>query len=126
MVVGGASRKEGTMRTTRSLRCVLGLLTAGWCGVAVRGQSGEETLPTPRPATAAPVLAASILDDAVKPIDLASALKLADVDNPEMLLARQRVAEAVALRQLAAVWLLPTINVGTNLDTHRGNLQQST
>jgi outer membrane protein TolC len=52
-------------------------------------------------------------------------LKLAGVQNPEILLARERVVEAVALRQLAAAQLLPSINVGTNLDVHRGPLQQS-
>jgi outer membrane protein TolC len=68
---------------------------------------------------------ASILDPETRPIDLRSALKLAGVDNPEILLARQRVGEAVALRQLAAVQILPNLNAGTNFDSHTGNLQQS-
>jgi outer membrane protein TolC len=42
-----------------------------------------------------------------------------------LLLARERVTEAVAIRQLAAAQLLPNINVGTNYDQHRGVLQQS-
>ena len=42
-----------------------------------------------------------------------------------MMVARQRVVEAAALRQLAAVQILPSINIGTNYDTHTGNLQQS-
>lgn len=59
------------------------------------------------------------------PIDLAGAFALIGVRNPEFLAAQQRVLEASALRQLAAVQLLPTINLGMNLDSHTGNLQQS-
>src|SRR5579883_2322882 len=40
-------------------------------------------------------------------IDLASALRLAGVENPQILIARQRVVEAMALRQLAAAQILP-------------------
>ena len=49
----------------------------------------------------------------------------AGVENPELLLARERVAEATALRQLAVAQLLPNLNVGTNYDAHQGALQQS-
>jgi outer membrane protein TolC len=66
------------------------------------------------------------LDDRVRPIDLATALRLAGVQNAEILLARERVTEAVALRQLAAAQILPTINAGTNVDIHDGTLQTST
>src|SRR5262249_42621090 len=59
------------------------------------------------------------------PIDLASALQLAGVQSPELLLARERVDEAVALRQLAAAQFLPSINVGTNFDNHTGPLQRA-
>jgi outer membrane protein TolC len=69
--------------------------------------------------------APTILKPADTPIDLGTALRLAGVDNPELLLARQRVTEAVALRQLAAAQLLPNLNVGANFDLHRGQLQQS-
>jgi outer membrane protein TolC len=57
-------------------------------------------------------------------MDLGSALKLAGAENPELMLARQRVAEATALRQLAAAQVLPNLNLGTNYDAHRGVLQQ--
>ena len=60
-----------------------------------------------------------------RPIDLASALQLGGVQNPEILLARERITEAVALRQLAAAQILPTLNAGTNLNHHTGTLQQS-
>jgi outer membrane protein TolC len=68
---------------------------------------------------------ATILGNQFVPIDLGSALALAGVENPEILEARQRITEAVALRQLAAAQFLPNINVGSNLDTHTGTLQQS-
>ena len=41
------------------------------------------------------------------------------------MIARQRVVEAAALRQLAAAQFLPSLNLGTNYDSHTGNLQQS-
>ncbi len=41
------------------------------------------------------------------------------------MIARQRVVEAAALRQLAAVQILPSLNFGMNYDSHTGNLQQS-
>jgi outer membrane protein TolC len=61
----------------------------------------------------------------VRPIDLETALRLAGVSNPEIRLARERVLEAVALRQLAAVQILPNINYGTNFNGHQGPVQQS-
>lgn len=67
----------------------------------------------------------SILTPAETFIDLGSALKLANVENPELLLARARVAEAVAERQLAVAQLLPNLNVGTSYDEHNGALQQA-
>ena len=72
-----------------------------------------------------PFLAPSLLAADSEPIDLASALALAGVANPEILQARQRVTEAAAVRQLAAAQFLPTINVGTNFDNHTGPLQRA-
>ncbi|MBI3865008.1 MAG: TolC family protein, partial [Planctomycetia bacterium] len=60
------------------------------------------------------------------PIDLPAALQLAGEQNPLILLGQQRVVEAVALRQLSAAQFLPTINLGTSVDSHWGVLQQST
>jgi outer membrane protein TolC len=67
----------------------------------------------------------SILGTDTKAIDLDSALRLGGVRNPQILIARQRVIEAVAQRQLAAAQILPNINGGTNYNNHSGNLQQS-
>src|SRR6185295_9837253 len=67
----------------------------------------------------------TLLNTERRPIDLASALQLAGVQNPQIILARERIVEAAAMRQLAAAQFLPTINAGTNLDHHNGTLQQS-
>jgi outer membrane protein TolC len=67
----------------------------------------------------------SILAPNVQPIDLNTALRLAGVQNPDLLIARQRVVEAAMLRQLAAVQILPSLNLGMNYDAHTGPLQQS-
>lgn len=82
-----------------------------------------EKAPPPKSAIDPPP--GTILSPGEAPIDLGSALRLAGVENPELLLARQRVAEATAVRQLAVAQLLPNLNVGTNYDLHRGTLQQS-
>jgi len=72
-----------------------------------------------------PVSPPSILAPNVQPIDLTTALQLANVQNPEFNVARTRILEAAALRQLAAAYFLPSINPGMNYDSHTGNLQQS-
>jgi outer membrane protein TolC len=110
-------------------RVLLGLAVA-WLGVAADKPAPKEAaeLPAPKKVDVDNLLPApppSILPDRLSPIDLASTLRLAGVENPEILLARQRVVEAVALRQLAAAQALPNINVGLNIDLHTGVLQQS-
>jgi outer membrane protein TolC len=82
--------------------------------------------PTPGPAgiTQEPA-PASLLGPEVRPIDLCSAMRLAGVYNPEILLARERITQADAQRLYAAAQFLPTINAGTNYDHHQGKLQQS-
>lgn len=67
----------------------------------------------------------SILDPSIRPIDLNTSLRLAGVQNPQLMIARQRVVEAAALRQLAAAQILPSLNLGMNYDSHTGPLQQS-
>ncbi|MBX6314554.1 MAG: TolC family protein, partial [Isosphaeraceae bacterium] len=79
-------------------------------------------IPPHRPVAPLPPI---LLGPNVVPIDLNTALRLAGVQNPELLLARQRVVEGVALRQLAAAQFLPSANGGFNYDTHTGVLQQS-
>jgi outer membrane protein TolC len=113
-------------------RAVVGLLAvslawaAGACGQEAPG--GKDDLPSPRPLDAGdslPPNPPSILPADWNPIDLPSTLRLAGVENPEILIARQRVVEVAALRMYAAAQLLPNINAGMNVDSHRGVLQQS-
>jgi outer membrane protein TolC len=81
------------------------------------GPLTQYPLPGPAPKT--------ILNPTEAPIDLGTALKMAGVENPELLLARERIAQAVAERQLAVAQLLPDLNLGTSYDTHNGVLQQA-
>ncbi len=82
------------------------------------GQAVAASLPQPAP---------SILPgpEAINAIDLACVLRLSGVNNPDLLLARQRVAQAAALRFLALSFVLPNFNTGVNYDDHNGPLQQS-
>lgn len=84
-----------------------------------------ESSARPVPASTLPESPPSILPPDTRPIDLNTALRLAGVENPDLNLARQRVLEAVAIRQFAAAQILPTINPGFNYDSHTGALQQS-
>jgi outer membrane protein TolC len=117
-------------------RVAAGLLMAGIGPAAAqppaeppgRKAAPPDPIPLPRPVaepTALPQQPRTILQPEENPIDLGSALRLAGVANPELLLARERVSEVVALRQLAVAQLLPNLNVGTNYDNHQGVLQQS-
>ena len=87
-------------------------------------RSGSELLPVADELEPDPLQ--ELLSQSAIPIDLATALHLAGEQNPTILLGQQRVVEAVALRQLAAAQFLPTINLGTSVDSHWGVLQQST
>src|SRR5262249_15112176 len=73
----------------------------------------------------APPPTTGLLASPAETIDLASALRLAGVQNPQILLARERVEQAAALRQLAAAQFLPSLNAGTGLDAHTGPLLRS-
>jgi outer membrane protein TolC len=116
-------------------RIAAGCVAAGLGSAVVAQPPGDEPpakkadpgvkLPPPRAVSAPEPPPGTILRPEESPIDLDTALRLAGAQNPELLLARQRTTETVALRQLAAAQLLPNLNVGTNYDLHRGNLQQS-
>lgn len=114
--------------------CRFGSLRAAALGsaLALVLPAFAQTPPTSRPSSPAanePRLApptGTILGPDENPIDLATALRLAGASNPELLLARERVTEVGALRQLAVAQLLPNLNAGTDYDLHRGVLQQST
>ena len=96
----------------------LGAMIVG-CSLAGHLSAQPDTLPPPRQ------LAAPVAEDH-RAIDLPTALRLAGVANPQIQIARQRVLEALAYRQLAAAQFLPSINAGTSTDIHTGPLQRST
>jgi outer membrane protein TolC len=59
------------------------------------------------------------------PIDLTTALRLAEVENPLIAEARQRISEALALQLGARSLLLPNLNAGVNFHNHTGNVERS-
>jgi len=96
-----------------------------WSNHSAEAQDARPARPTSATPSSTFPSPPSILGQDVREIDLNTSLRLAGVENPELNLARQRVVEAAALRQLAAAQILPTINSGTNYDSHTGVLQQS-
>jgi outer membrane protein TolC len=61
----------------------------------------------------------------VYPIDLTTALRLAEIENPQIAQARVGILEALAVQQGARALLLPSLNAGANYHGHTGNLQRS-
>ncbi len=59
------------------------------------------------------------------PIDLATALRLADVANPTIARARSVILEALGLQLAARTLLVPSLNAGVSYHGHNGNLQRS-
>jgi outer membrane protein TolC len=94
----------------------------------VSGAIAQEKVPQTKKADRPDIklsLAPSIIDTGAMPITLDGALNLAGVQNPEIRLARERVLEVLALRQLAAAQFLPSLNAGASVNHHVGVLQQS-
>ena len=58
-----------------------------------------------------------------RPIDLDAALRLAGIDNPTILLAQERIQEALAGQLAARSLLLPSLNAGGNFRNHTGVFQ---
>ena len=118
------------MSRTRSFRLAMACFAA-WIVPSIDPAVGQDPPTTGAPGSGPsrpigrPPSPDSILGQEVRPIDLNTALRLAGVENPELNLARQRVVEAAAYRMLAAAQILPTLNSGTNYDSHTGVLQQS-
>lgn len=61
-----------------------------------------------------------------QPIDLPAALRLADAQNPEVALARERIREALAKQDQAELLWLPSVELGTTWMRHDGQIQRST
>jgi outer membrane protein TolC len=59
------------------------------------------------------------------PIDLATALRLADASNPTIAVARTAILEALAQQMTARSLLLPSLNSGISYHGHNGALQRS-
>jgi outer membrane protein TolC len=107
------------------LRFAVGLLGVGAATAIAQQPPAPRAAVKPAPLTLPEPPPNTILQLGENPIDLGTALRLAGAENPELLLARERVSEVTAVRQLAAAQLLPNLNLGTNYDLHRGVLQQS-
>jgi outer membrane protein TolC len=58
-------------------------------------------------------------------VDLSTVLRLAEVQNPSIGLARQAIEEAVAFQLQARALLVPSVRAGANFRMHQGILQTS-
>jgi outer membrane protein TolC len=90
-----------------------------------RAPAGPDSEAASNASTNARARLTQFLSTNVTPVDLFSAFRLVGEQNPQVLIAQERVIEALALRQLAAAQFLPTLNAGSSVDSHRGVLQQS-
>lgn len=61
----------------------------------------------------------------VFPIDLVTALRLADATNPQLNIVRERVAQALAQQQAAKALWLPALRGGVTYSQHTGPLQDT-
>ena len=59
------------------------------------------------------------------PIDLPTALRLADAQNAEVALARERIQEALARQELAELLWVPNLEVSANWTRHDGQIQRA-
>src|SRR5205814_3092045 len=97
-------------------------LTAVVAGALAGPSQADEPLAPPRPTTPAAVVSPP---PAPLPIDLPTALRLADASNPTVAVARARVAEAYArLRQAEVSWL-PNLTPGATYQRHDGQIQNA-
>jgi len=78
----------------------------------------EDATPVPSPLVIPP-------PSGTYPIDLATALRLADVGNPTIGAARTMILEALALQLTARTLLVPSLNSGVSYHGHTGVLERS-
>jgi outer membrane protein TolC len=83
----------------------------------------EQAQPEPLPAGPRPVQIGAAT--ANYPIDLPTALRLADADNVQVALAREQVQQAYAEYQQAGVLWLPSLRGGVHWNHHEGTLLSS-
>lgn len=84
----------------------------------------------PRPATMEPPVAANIAGQLAAelttyPIDLGTALQLADAQNPQVAFVRERVTQAWAQQAAAEALWIPTLRGGVSYAEHDGTLQET-
>lgn len=79
--------------------------------------------PTPVPCPAEPPPPEAI-QHGPQPIDLPTALKLADRQNPQIAVARERIRQAMAAQQQAEVLWLPDLQFGATWARHDGQIQR--
>jgi len=78
-----------------------------------RTSAQTEELPPPR-------------DEGPVPINLPTALQLANAQNPEIALARERIREALAQQDRASLLWLPNLELGSTWVRHDGQIQRAT
>jgi outer membrane protein TolC len=104
-------------RLTRTLlAAALIYLPSPFMGEGGRGGEGKPTAP-PNPAR--------LPHSTELPIDLPTALRLADASNPTVAVARARVAEAYARLRRAEVYWLPNLTTGGTYQRHDGRIQDT-
>jgi outer membrane protein TolC len=85
----------------------------------VKPTSGSEDVPPPAPngRSAAPA------QPNLNPIDLATALRLADAGNLQVAFAREQVRQALARADRAGLLWIPSIRGGVSFNNHEGSIQ---
>jgi outer membrane protein TolC len=86
--------------------------------VNVKTTASDGPVTTPSPLVMPP-------PEAVFPIDLATALRLADISNPTIGAARTMILEALGLQLAARTLLLPSLNSGASYHNHTGFLERA-
>src|SRR5579883_1517624 len=104
-------------RRARILLCVLTLMVAATCAMA------QDTLPPPTPAPATVALPPLVDGQKPYPINLPTALQLANARAIDIALASERFRIAAAQLERAKVLWLPTILMGTDYYRHDGEVQ---
>src|SRR5947209_16945224 len=93
--------------------------------VIARGQEADAAKANPWTAAPPPAAAPSSPPPTLA-VTLDSVLQLAEQQNPQMALARERVNQAFAEKDLAEKRWLPEINVGSGYYRHEGGIQDQT
>jgi outer membrane protein TolC len=86
----------------------------------------QQVQQTDRPGVAAESSRAENPADCRFPLDLATALRLAGANNLQIALAQERIRQAEARRDAAAVLWLPSLQGGAGYNQHRGLIQDTT